>query len=155
MSLRTEILEIVREMPGSSASEIGQLMSHARYSSITCALAGMKTRGDVTTQKEKGETTRYFIGNGTPAPPRRKAKAPQVSEAGSLVRELEIRISELEAWKAYALDLFPDLAVSELVLRARKIAAEHVQPDQRLDVLSGKRDQNAIIKAVVAALENA
>lgn len=67
---------------------------------------------------------------------------------------LEAELAELRDFKAMALTRYPDLAVPEIVLRARKIAAaEFEDATTKAGFLGGQKDKSPIMRAIIAALE--
>jgi len=158
MSTTSEILEIVREMGPITASDVHQLMPHVRRQPIYAALSALDIRGIISGEKiargdgTRAKVTQYSYG-GKPkriTPIRASVPTPAAVDMNAL----HARIAELERWKTDAIARYPDLAVPEIVLCARKIAAT-TSTDKRLseEILSGHKDTTLLVRAVVAALE--
>jgi hypothetical protein len=73
------------------------------------------------------------------------------------MKELRRQLAELEAWKEAAMSRFPDLAVSPIVLKARKLVADEVRAggDMLLanQIVEGKKDETLLVKVAIKALE--
>ncbi len=72
------------------------------------------------------------------------------------IRQLEDEVASLRTWKADALERYPDLAVDQTTLTARKLVAKILRDGgdtQGADnVLHGSRDGSMIMRATVEAL---
>lgn len=152
--MKDKILETVRECEGLRSTEIATLLDHD-LSSVNSGLRRLLSEGKVRREldpawKGKGRAFIYSLGNGTPALVSKR----QTTEPGWHARydEMVLRIQELEQWQVDALARYPDLAVPDIVLRARKIAAR-TNPDFADSLRSGKKDSSPLMLAVIAALE--
>jgi hypothetical protein len=81
-----------------------------------------------------------------------------VADPGKIISSaLQAELFALRAWKDAEIKRFPDLAVPETTMRARKIVAAQLlsDPHQREKVLSGRADTSVAMRATIAALEEA
>ena len=164
-----EVIEIVEAMPGVTAREIYELCPHRKESSLSSTLFNLKNRGILKTSSKTlptkigpREFTTYFINtdpNPVPPAPRRKQKQPTDAGYKAQIEELKDKIAELEAWKQAAMSRFPDLAVSPIVLKARRLVADEVRAggDTLLanQIIEGRKDDTMLVKVTIKALEEA
>jgi hypothetical protein len=75
----------------------------------------------------------------------------------SVIEALQAELAELRSFKDAAVARYPDLAVPEIVLRARQIAAAEYASDKVAvsAILNGTRDKSPLIRAILAALGGA
>ena len=96
---------------------------------------------------------RYYVADDS----ERQAAKPRGEAAQTLndqIAALKSEIAELRAFKAAALERYPDLAVPEVVMRARKIVAKHLSDPANMTRLNnGLMDSSPIMLATIAALE--
>lgn len=163
MTLEQEVLEVVREIPGSDTKSVEALLSHRPPSTVRNKLKSLTLRGELV-RKPKASPTRgrntftYMISEApTPIAVKPKQKAPTVAgleaRLGQAWRELE----ELKEWKADAIRRFPELGVPQVVLRARKIVAKQFGSDKKHvdEILRGDNDNCKMMLAVLEALGEA
>lgn len=68
----------------------------------------------------------------------------------------QTELEELRRWKTEAIERYPDLAVSPIVLKARQMVAEEIgsgDPTMRDAVLAGQRDGTITMRVAVKLLE--
>lgn len=151
-SMRDEVLEVVREMPGLKSGQIVDLMPHAKKQSVYAMLNKLMMQGIVV--KNNGCFTMVV---GDPVPPVRKRSSFAEVVSAATIDSLRAQVRELEAWKADALKRFPDLAVSELVRKARDIVADEVlvcgDTKSADDIRAGRRDTALPMRLVIKMLE--
>jgi hypothetical protein len=74
------------------------------------------------------------------------------------LEQAQAEIEELRAWKEAAMSRFPDLAVSAVVIKARKIVADEVRAggDTLLanQIVSGLKDSTLMVRVALKALED-
>lgn len=163
-SLKEEIFEIVKTMPGSVAGDIRQLTSKPTGNSVYSLLSALVQQGALRTEEGPLVNNRpvriYFIGDGQPPAFRRKPASPKQTASGEAATCAILReeIAELKAWKEAAIRRYPDLAVDPLVLKARQIVsaifADQGDAVQAAHALEGKLDKRPIMLATLSALEN-
>lgn len=168
--IKDQLLQAVYECEGLNAAEIATLTDNDRSVSnsnlIRLCQEGLLRR-EVTQERiphgnsfRMAAVYRYYKGTGEPdavakheRKPRTQPKS-KVTEVGWEARynQLWSEHVELQAWKARAIERYPDLQVSEDVLRARRIAAK-ANPDFAKALLAGEKDNSPIMLAVLAAIE--
>lgn len=163
-----EILEILKELPGSTAREVHQLMSHVSLSEVQTKLSYLSRRGII---EETPEKKSVDVGNGTfrkvtcyaisqnpvPKAPKRKQKNPTETGYQAQIEELKEQIAALEKWKESAITRFPELSVDPLVLVARKMVAEELRASGDMamahHVERGDKDDSLPMRVTIKALE--
>lgn len=92
-----------------------------------------------------------------PPPPKRAVKEPTEAALHFQIEGLQKQIADLQAWKQIAIARYPDLAVSELVLRARKLVAAELResgdPALAEQIMTGSKDSTALMRVTLRALE--
>lgn len=163
---RTQVIEAVKAFPNSSAQTVSELIPGTNNSQIQQMCLALYSAGVF--DREKAPKS----GAGQPPFLYRLAENPQprttirssrgtnpLAVLQAREKALTARVAELEQWQAEAMLRYPDLAVSPIVIEARKIVAEQFQARHDThaaeDVLAGRKDESTIVKAVVAALERA
>lgn len=166
-STRAEILEIIREMPGLTSTEIATLMPHKNKATVASTVFSLKNEGviEVSGQKEVAIVTGgskpvpvYVLStNPTPNVVAMKRKAPSEAALHVQIKELKEQIAQLEAWKAKAIAEYPNLAVEPVVLKARKLVAAELRAsgDASLahHVEVGDKDTTLMMRVAIKALE--
>lgn len=120
---------------------------------------GKLDRFDIKPKGIKGIEWGYKLGTGKQDKPTNFSgpKKATPTDAGWHARfeELVHEVASLAEWQRNAIARYPDLAVPEVVLRARKIAAEEFPDDKkhRDEIMAGRCDEKPLIKAIVRALE--
>ena len=164
---QAEVLEIIREMPGVTSTEIISLMPHRSRASITSMVFWLKSKGIIEASGKKaftaknGDTkhapTYTLSSNPTPNIVKMKRKAPTEAALHMQIKQLNAQIAELEAWKRDAIARYPDLAVAPIILKARKLVAEEVRAggDQGLaeQIMAGFKDTTLMVRVAIKALE--
>lgn len=165
--IAAQIIEVVKEMPGLTTSEISSLMPHANKSTVGYYMHRLAKQGiiyEVGKKSSGGGSGRRrnvavyaFSDNPQPVAVPVKRKAPTEAALHIHIKELKAQIAELETWKADALSRYPDLAVDPVVLRARKLVADEVRAggDKALaeQILAGRKDDTLMVRVTVKALE--
>lgn len=169
MSVTSEVLEIVKAMPGIRSTEIVELMPHVKITQVSGILTTLFARGEVTregpfeTSRRGRGYYRYTVNpDPTPAPavvkPPKKT-APSESALQLRVDQLTYENFELRKWKEAAIERFPDLGVEQIVLDARQIVAKMLREspsnsDAALaaEVLAGRKDGSLSMRATIEAL---
>ena len=145
--IQKEILEIVRELPGSTREEIAMLMPHERKNSVFRHISHLMKSNRIRAEKRAKQ------GSG---PGRAKSGYYLVPERTlKLVprdNPLQAELDELRAWKADAIARYPDLGVDPIVLEAREIVAGLVDEKLAADVRSGRKDGCPIMLATIQGL---
>jgi hypothetical protein len=163
-----EVLNLARELPGITTRELTTFMPHVSPSVVSTTVHYLKTRGvlvkdgakQVDTKQGPREFPTYKVSD-NPVPAAKKCKLKKPTEAGLQARldEAHRLIAELQAWKESAMSRFPDLAVSPLVLKARKLVADEVRAGGDLilanHIVEGKKDETLLVKVAIKALEEA
>lgn len=162
MTIQSEVLEIVREMQDVTASEVVELMPHAKQQTVYAALGVCEMSGQITSTKvQKGNrfVKQYRYGGVPKSLKPIKIATPTPAAMCANEASLKQRIAELEAWKADALARYPELAVDPIILKSRSIVSAMVEKegDRRLaeDIRSGRKDATILVRAVAQALEAA
>jgi hypothetical protein len=166
MSVKSEVLEIVQELPGVIGKQIVELMSHANRGTIYAELNNLIATGQIVAEPVEKPDWKWGDGprrvrayrinpNPTPVAPPRKLKAPTETGLAAQLEDLKARIRELEEWQADALERHPDLAVKPIVLRAREIVAAVFKddPTKAQQAHRGGMDTTPIMRATLTALE--
>lgn len=168
-NLTQEIIEIASAMPGVTATEVCQLMSHERRPRVMARLSwlykiGVLTRGSTQTKANSGRNTvhTYAVNPDPrikPVVTQRKQQVPSDAGYAAQVAELKAKVAQLEQWRAEALERFPDLATDPIVLKARQLVAATLREngDSALanDVLAGRKDGIVPVRVAIAALNAA
>ena len=147
-----DIIDIVEAEPGIDAIRMAAFfgVDHKTVSERARRLyrEGKVDRRDIQLKGVRGVLYGYFPGTGTPPiPDERKRKVPTPAGIDATIKDLREQLAHLEEWKAEALRRHPDLAVSELTLKARRIV-QQTNPGH-----APFRDDSPIMLAVMAALE--
>lgn len=164
---RAEVLEIIREMPGLTSTEIATLMPHRNKNTVASTVFNLKNEGviEVSGQKDavgkdgrpKPTPVYTLSANPTPNVVAMKRKAPSEAALHMQVRGLKEQIAQLEAWKAKAIAEYPNLAVEPIVLKARKLVAAELRAsgDMALaqHVEAGDKDTTLMMRVAIKALE--
>lgn len=159
MTIRQQVFNAVHECEGLTAEEIGVLIGSSREETNRQLIVLLRA-GKVSRRKE-GKQYVYFKGTGAPGEPepRSPRKKREPSEEGWHARydDLVRQNAALIEWQRSAIARYPDLAVPEVTLRARKIAAEEFHDDRSKceALLAGLMDDKPLMKAIVRALEEA
>lgn len=162
MNFKDEIIELLRgEAEGLTTRQLHEFFPDLKYQAFSGKLSYAYGTGGLRREREgTSNMFRYWLDEGaTPQPvvSRKHLKQPTPLAVGQEVADLRAKIAELEAWKAEAIARYPTLAVPAVVLRAREIVAadlkEHLDPQGAEQVLQGRRDDTAVIRSVVRALE--
>lgn len=168
-TLKGEILEILRELPGLTTQEILELMPHTTRSSVFSLVSKLVRSGAVEVAGTKPGAPRQIGGkpypistyrisaNPTPNVVQMRRKQPSETALTVRIKELEDRIAELTVWKNAAIARYPDLAVDTVVLKARKLVAEEVRAggDVALadQIIAGNKDATLMVRVTIKALE--
>lgn len=141
-----QVIETLKVMPNLTREEIADLNPDKGKADVFFAVQRLKKRGLLAvgakpSPRSKGRRTvqTFTIQDEQPK------VVPLVSSSDEL--------QELRAWKAAAIERYPDLAVEPVVLEARRIAAQFLEGPAKADVLAGKKDECPIMRATVEALE--
>lgn len=160
-SLQAQITELIAAEPGISTKQIAQYFDDRPYSTISAACTVVYQGGGFRREKHKDNSYCYTPDpSEEPKQPKVRMKGRYVEQPEALAAHLEKaldKIATLEAWKEKALARYPDLAVSDLVRKARSIVAKRLKGEGKHDeadlVEIGARDCSLVIKATVDALE--
>ncbi len=163
-TVKCEVLEVLRNLPGISSGQICELLPHVKQQTVYAQLNQLYVRRLIDRQKSEekdalGKRPYLWSINESASFAAKVAtkKAKPKRTAGEVVEAawetMRNRLDELEAWKANAIQRYPDLAVSELVLRARQIVADEAEPAARPDIHAGKRDASLPMRVVIKMLE--
>lgn len=168
MSITKEITDVIRELPGITTRELYDYLPHVSKKTITSVVFTQKAKGVIReagkkqfdTAKGPHSFATYEINpTGTPSAKKRRLKAPTEAGYAAQLEELRAKVRELEAWKVSALERCPDLAVPDVVLKARKLVADEVRAcgDTLLadQIIAGKKDETLLVKVAIKALEEA
>jgi hypothetical protein len=149
-SVKQEVISVLKQLPNLTRYEIADLIPDRPKSSVLKTVQVLEKSGRIVCPKDQMKPNpqprgpkllkAYSLGNGVP----RKAEPLPLAS-----KELE----ELRAFRAMALERHPELAVPEVVMRARGIVIQYVDKDLAALVKSGRKDECPIMKAVVHALE--
>ena len=86
-------------------------------------------------------------------------EAVRIGQLETAVAELENRVRELKAWKANAIQQYPELNVSAVLLRARSALAqgmrEHNNGGEAAKIMAGDWDDTVVMKALLSAVDYA
>jgi len=162
MTVKSEVLEVVREMPGIIAADVHQLMPHVKRQAVYAALSNLEMEGAISSVKipspngTRFQIKQYTVGGEPRSLRPAKAKKPTDAAKAFMSADHVAKIAELEAWKAAAIARFPDLAVDPDVIKARKIVSDMLEKSGDLAlahaVAAGQKDETMLVRAVVAAL---
>lgn len=151
MGTTSEVMEIVRELPGLTSGEIVNLMPHVKSQSVYSRLYTMMTNGAV-----RRENKLWYLGGGVAQMNRKLAETASTSDA-TTIATLLAKVAALEGWKADAIGRYPDLAIPPLLKRARDIVAKELLEtgDRKgaADVENGLRDNALPVRLVLKMLE--
>lgn len=159
MTQLEEALYLLKERgrEGFTAAELHEFFPDVKQGSVSAILSKLYSEGDLRRERV-GKGFRYFYEEG--AKPEAVEHRQKRKTAAAVSHDLDAaneKIAELEAWKAHAIERFPDLAVRDVVIKARKIVADQLREGGDCrganDVLNGQRDGTAILRATVTALE--
>ena len=159
MSTKSEVIEVVRELPGLSSGDIVSMMPHVNPQTVYASLNSLMNRGELRREGQRREEYRWHLGNGVPP---RKFSPPNVtsgahSKDSEIIVALKAQIKELETWKAEAIQRYPDLAIPPLLKRAREIVASELREsgdrNGAADVEKGARDGTLPVRLVLKMLE--
>jgi hypothetical protein len=166
---RGEVLEIIKTMPGVTASEISQLMPETTPQAVQCMLSKLKDQGYVVVSGKKKESTSSkrgypvstFVLNPDYTPGsnvvQMKRKVPTEAGLKAQLDQAHKLVAELQAWKASAIVRYPDLAVPPIMLKARKLVAAEVRAggDRHLadEIMAGHKDATLMVRVTLKALE--
>lgn len=167
---RELVVDVIRQMPGMTSKEITALISGANHTVVRSDILPELYRAGIV-DRELGQANKPCAGrqpyiysiatNPTPrkveVKPKMRRKKPSATGYEAQIAELKAQVHELEQWKAAAIGRFPDLAVADVVVKARKIVAAQLResgdPKRADDTLAGRCDTTVLMKSVVAALE--
>lgn len=176
ITLREEVIQVLKEMPDLTLNEIGELTSVSVSQGLSGQVTKMYRAGELDREKadnpspRKGnrgrwnKVYRYRLAQNpdmSQRTNRREIKLKEPTDAGwkARIAEKDKIIQSLQTWKQNAIERHPDLAVSELVIQARKIAASSARENgdnkHASEIESGKCDHTLLVKSVIAALESA
>lgn len=164
---RREVLEAIREFPGSTSRELHDVLPHIPLATLCGVISRLHSEGVL----KYGVGRVITMANGRPktqrtheidpdfllkSPRRKPSKKPSVL-VDNRVRELEVQLAELKAWKEDAIARYPDLKVDPLVLRARQLVAEELrasdEPKMAEDVMAGYKDGSPLMRVTIRVLE--
>lgn len=165
----SEILEVVKAMPGVSGADVCALCPEISPREASKALSVMYSQGVLTRRfapieredSKRGGARGHFCctvndhPEPTPPAPVRQRRSPTLGGLAVQVAELKARIAELEAWKADALKRYPVLAIPPIVIRARRITTEALRDVDRPTadrIEAGLMDRSPIMLATIHAL---
>lgn len=166
---RREILEALREFPGSTSRELALLIPHIPEGTLFAAISKLTAEGVLrrngfkqivmSNGRNKSQPTyEVNLASLLKIANRRKADSAQDVDDAK-VKELEAKVAELTAWKRDAIERYPDLAISPLVLRARELVAAEMRAsfDNKFadEVLAGQRDSSPMMRVTLKVLEEA
>lgn len=174
VSARVEILEAIREFPGSSSREIATLLPNLPESTVFSIISKLLGAGVIKTSatpkmitmkdgRTKSQRTfeinmDYMLKSRSINGTKPKSHA-RIQNLEKQVAGLKAEVSALTAWKNAALKRFPDLAVSPIMLKARKIAANTLYEADNSSladaILAGKRDDHVAVKIAIEAMKDA
>lgn len=168
---RKEILEVVRELPGSTTRDIADLMPHVPFGTVGALVHTLKAEGAIVAKglrpyttsdgKQRHHHTYFLSSNPTPVTPTPRVRRSKPTTAGyeARIKELEAKVADLTQWRANALERYPDLGVEPVVLKARKLVATEVRAggDNNLadEILAGRKDTTLMVRVAIKALEEA
>jgi hypothetical protein len=161
-----DVISVIKELPNITSRELYTFVPQVPKGTVSSIMHSLKAQGVITTTGYKTLPTlkgeRSFVTyavSDNPTPPVRNLKLKQPTDAGirEQMKELRRKISELEAWKEAAMSRFPDLAVSQVVITARKLVADEVRAggDMLLanQIIEGKKDETLLVRVAIKALE--
>lgn len=157
MTLRDKLREAVYDCGGLKPSELAVLLERDA-GQINQELRKLLAAGEVMRlgKGTSGSPYTYYKSNGNslPAQPSKKSEPPKPTDEGWHARydALVLRIKDLEEWKEEAIRRYPDLAVPEIILKARRHCAKANQ-ELGPKFLSGSMDDKPMMLAVISALE--
>jgi hypothetical protein len=147
MNNQEKVLEAVTQFPGLTASKLIELCPDMAKSTFYSAiLANINAKKCV--KRPKGGSSGGFTYHAQDSYAQPKSPVPMLAIGSN-------ELIELRAWKASAIARYPDLAVAEVVLKARKIVSELAKHDKVMftDIVAGRKDNSLAMRATVAALE--
>lgn len=146
MSVASEVLETVRGWPGITSPQLKEVMQLKNPHGVDSTLHYLVKQGRLRRDGIK-RPQGYYIAT-------KDAPKPITTDAGDKIRDLQAKVAELEAWKADAIARYPDLGIPPLLKRARQIAAKRFKSEPaHSDIVSGRKDNSALILAIMDALE--
>lgn len=172
MTINSEILEVVKNLPGVTSGQIVEFMPHVNKQTVYANLHSMYLRGELSRDLDdaakdgRGRPPYKWSISATGKPPMvRKVKPSEVQRFNDCVvttrpavppADLYGELEELRRWKADAIARYPDLAVDPLVLKARQMVAEEIgdtDAAMRDAVLAGQRDGALPMRVALKLLE--
>lgn len=163
-TLREEVLEIIREMPGVTLKDIADLLPHRKRNAVSAMLTSLHVDGEVLRKlapdaiNNFGRKPYLYRINPDPKPPRiMQRKHPSAAAYEARIAELEAKVQTLSEWKAAAIERFPDLGVDPITAEARRIVATEIEAagDKALAaaVRAGTKDSTLPMRVTLAALQ--
>lgn len=167
-STQSDILVAIEAYPGSTTQELINLLPHLPKSSVHTTVSTLFKRKKLRLGEpklgKKGSMIysyrTYYLNDGSvpPTPKSVSLKAPTEVGLKAQLERAQAEIVELRAWKEAAMSRFPDLAVSAVVIKARKIVADEVRAggDTLLanQIVSGLKDSTLMVRVALKALED-
>lgn len=152
-----ELLLLVETQPGITATQVaefydvGTAQANARLRRLFNE--GKLARKDISPKGIRGINYGYALSNGeAPSPRPLKRSTPTENGWKARYNEALVEVDRLKEWQAEALRRYPDLAVPDVVFRARQIVAK-AAPEHRAEALDGRLDKKPIMLVTIAALE--
>ena len=169
-TIREEVFEVVKELPGTTSGDVVALMPHVHKQTVYSSLDALRVRGEIRQERPYagGHVTWFANATVTPPPPKRRkitpdgvttVSSPEVAQAHyqSTIDRLQARIAELEAWKADAIQRYPDLAIDPMLKKARDIVAQELRDSGDKDLaekaIAGQLDTKLPVRLVLKMLE--
>lgn len=164
MSQRTQIMEILTSLPGSTMAEIAILMPE--YKNPSGEVAYLAKKGIIRSEKNQSNHNRYFI-NDTAETKQRDAIVLATGQSNKqivvtpgfdpLQEELVKELKELREFKAMAIAKYPGLAIKPEIIEGRKILVEFFTRTGETNkvemVKNGQLDHVPMMQAVIIALD--
>lgn len=165
---RKEVLEIIRELPNSTTRDIATLMQDTPFGTVSSVVCELKDRGVIIVGGTRSVTSKdniarpqstYILAdeNATLSPKPVIRKRPTNTGYKARIKALETKVAELSKWKQSALEQFPQLGISPIILKARELVAaelrERKYEQQAQEVLAGNKDNSVSMTIAVKALE--
>ena len=171
MSNTSEIIEIIREFPKVTASQIIEFCPHMRRQNVYSTLNSLNVRGIIAADlienpNPKGKNPIKRVNGYTleekPNPKSYKArkglefKKVKVADTSAELEQLRERVLDLEQWKREALARYPDLAVDPITKRARELSIARYEEigdfKMAAEIKAGKKDKCPFMLIAISAL---
>lgn len=183
---RDTVAAVLAANPGISSFEVSRHLPHFPLGTVSSSLSTLKAERRICVSGHKAQryddgkirtvpvyhltacnknrklTAQYPNAVFRPAPVESSEpvglEAVRIDQLETTVTELENRVRELKAWKANAIQQYPELNVPAALLRARNAMAQAMRDNnsgvEASKIMAGDWDDTVVMKALLKAMEN-